>query len=110
MDELLESLVAVYGERIVTAILTGMGCDGLAGCRVVKAAGGVVVAQNRESCTVYGMPKAVIDAGLADTVLPLDAIGDTLAGSWSRRCCRAHPVMVRKSPFPPTQELFRGAV
>lgn len=85
MDELLESLVAVYGERIVTAILTGMGCDGLAGCRVVKAAGGVVVAQNRESCTVYGMPKAVIDAGLADAVLPLDAIGDTLAGSWSRR-------------------------
>jgi len=85
MDALLESLVDVYGERIVAAILTGMGCDGLAGCRAVKAAGGTVVAQNRESCTVYGMPKAVIDAGLADVVLPLDAIGKLLAGSRSRQ-------------------------
>ena len=85
MDELLESLVDVYGERIVATILTGMGCDGLAGCRAVKAAGGAVVAQNRESSAVYGMPKAVIDAGLADVVLPLDAIGDMLAGNRYRR-------------------------
>ena len=85
LDVLLESLVDVYDDRIVAAVLTGMGCDGLAGCRAVKAGGGTVIAQDRESCTVYGMPKAVIEAGLADLVLPLEAIGEVLVGNKFRR-------------------------
>lgn len=85
VDVLLESLVDVYGDRIVATILTGMGSDGLAGCRAVKAVGGAVVAQDRNDCVVYGMPKAVIEAGLADVVLPLDAIGEVLGGNRYRR-------------------------
>ena len=73
-DSLLESLVPIYGSRLMAVVLTGMGQDGLAGCRAVKAAGGFVVAQSAAGCTVYGMPKAVIAAGLADAVLPLEAI------------------------------------
>ena len=85
VDVLLESLAAVCSDKLVATILTGMGCDGLAGCRVVKAAGGAVVAQDRTSCVVYGMPKAVIEAGLADVVLPLDEIGEVLGGNRYRR-------------------------
>jgi two-component system chemotaxis response regulator CheB len=85
VDVLLESLTEIYADKIVATILTGMGSDGLAGCRAVKAAGGAVVAQDRAGCVVYGMPKAVIDAGLADVVLPLDTIGEVLAGNRYRR-------------------------
>ena len=48
-------------------------------------AGGVVIAQDRQGCTVYGMPKAVIDAGLADVVLPLDQIGEAISGNQYRK-------------------------
>ena len=85
VDVLLESLVDCYGERMVATILTGMGSDGLEGCRAVKAAGGAVVAQDQESCAVYGMPKAVVTAGLADLVLPLDTIGEVLSRGEYRR-------------------------
>jgi two-component system chemotaxis response regulator CheB len=54
--------------------MTGMGNDGKLGASVNHAAGGVTIAQNAETCVVYGMPKAVIDAGLADVVVPLDNI------------------------------------
>jgi two-component system chemotaxis response regulator CheB len=73
-DVLLESLVQVYGGRLLVAVLTGMGQDGLAGCAAVKAAGGTVLAQDAESCVVYGMPKAVIDKGLADEVVPISGM------------------------------------
>ena len=85
LDCLLESLVPVYGSKVVAAVLTGMGSDGLEGCRSLKAAGGVVIAQDRQGCTVYGMPKAVIDAGLADVVLPLDQIGEAISGNQYRK-------------------------
>ena len=78
LDCLLESLVPAYGEKVVTAVLTGMGSDGLEGCRRVKAAGGAVIAQDRQGCTVYGMPKAVVDAGLTDAIVPLDQIGEVI--------------------------------
>lgn len=74
LDVLLESLVEIHGGRLLAVVLTGMGQDGLAGCRAVKAAGGHVIAQAAEGCAVYGMPKAVVEAGLVDAVLPLDAI------------------------------------
>ncbi len=85
LDCLLESLVPIYGGKVVAAVLTGMGSDGLEGCRSLKAAGGVVIAQDRQGCTVYGMPKAVIDAGLADVVLPLDHIGDAISENQYRK-------------------------
>jgi two-component system chemotaxis response regulator CheB len=63
---------------VLAVVLTGMGRDGLEGCRRIKAGGGVVVAQNEDTCTVYGMPRAVVEAGLADFVLPLDRIAEEI--------------------------------
>lgn len=59
---------------ILGVVLTGMGQDGLVGCRQIKQDGGTVVAQNEETCVVYGMPRAVVEAGVADVALPLDRI------------------------------------
>ena len=78
-DNLLESMVEIYGGRMIAVVLTGMGCDGLEGIRKLKARGGCVVAQSPETCSVYGMPKAVIEHDLADAVLPPEAIGPLLA-------------------------------
>lgn len=83
-DNLLESMVAIYGGRMIAVVLTGMGCDGLEGARSLKAKGGCIIAQSPETCCVYGMPKAVIENGLADAVLPPEAIGPALAAGWPR--------------------------
>ena len=64
----------VYGARVLLVVLTGMGRDGLEGAKAVHAAGGHILVEAESSCTVYGMPRAVADAGLADEVLPLDEL------------------------------------
>jgi two-component system chemotaxis response regulator CheB len=74
-DPMLRSLVHVYGGRLLTVVLTGMGHDGLAGCREVVRAGGTVVAQDEATSVVWGMPGAVATAGLCSAVLPLKEIG-----------------------------------
>jgi len=71
VDVLFKSLADVYGGATLGLILTGMGKDGLEGARKIKAKGGSIVAQDRETSVVYGMPRAVFEAGLADEVLPL---------------------------------------
>lgn len=71
-NELLQSVAQCVGRRSLGVILTGMGSDGLEGMRVLKAKGGRALAQNDQSCVVYGMPKAVVDAGLADEILDID--------------------------------------
>ncbi len=76
IDYLLKSAVNSFVGNIAVLIMTGMGSDGLNGSQLVKKAGGYVVAQNGESCVVYGMPKAIIEAGLADEVLSLNEIPD----------------------------------
>jgi two-component system chemotaxis response regulator CheB len=73
-DVLLASVAAVYGRQGVGIILTGMGSDGTLGLRLLKRHGCYVVAQDEASCVVYGMPKAAVEAGVTDAVLPLDAI------------------------------------
>ena len=75
VDILFRTAAAVYGGAVVAAILTGMGSDGLAGCRLLRAAGSTVLAQDQATSTVWGMPGVVANAGLANRVLPLDAIG-----------------------------------
>jgi two-component system chemotaxis response regulator CheB len=57
---------------VLAVVLTGMGCDGLDGCRELKRQGGTVLTQSAEGCVVYGMPKAVSEAGLTDEVVPLE--------------------------------------
>jgi two-component system chemotaxis response regulator CheB len=69
----------VFGERTVLVVLTGMGEDGLSGAGAVKAAGGRVLVQARESCTVYGMPRAVADADLADEIVPLAELAEAIS-------------------------------
>ena len=75
VDPMLRSLVEIYGERVLTVILTGMGHDGLKGSREVTKAGGTVLAQNEETSVVWGMPGAVATAGVCTEVLPVEALG-----------------------------------
>ncbi|HPO08882.1 MAG TPA: chemotaxis protein CheB, partial [bacterium] len=73
--------VKVFGGRIMTVILTGMGQDGMLGCRDVVAAGGRVIAQDEASSVVWGMPGAAALDGTCSAVLPLDEIGPWLRKS-----------------------------
>lgn len=73
-DPMLRSLSKVYGKSLCTIVLTGMGSDGCEGAKEVVNTGGSVVAQDEASSIVYGMPKAVVDAGICKAVLPLDDI------------------------------------
>ncbi|NOX60353.1 MAG: chemotaxis response regulator protein-glutamate methylesterase [Chloroflexi bacterium] len=71
VDALFRSAAEIYGSRVVGMVLTGMGEDGKTGAAWIKAQGGIVLAEAESSCVVYGMPRAVIEAGLADEVAPL---------------------------------------
>ena len=66
--------VAPIGKNLVAVIMTGMGCDGCEGMKKIKAQGGYSIAQDESTSVVYGMPKAVVDAGLADEVRPVQYI------------------------------------
>jgi two-component system chemotaxis response regulator CheB len=68
---LFSSMAKVCGRYCMAVVLTGMGDDGTEGCRVVKAAGGRVLAESAETAVIYGMPRQVAEAGLADHVAPL---------------------------------------
>ncbi|MEM9175475.1 MAG: chemotaxis response regulator protein-glutamate methylesterase [Myxococcota bacterium] len=74
VDRLFISAAKVYGERLLSVVLTGMGDDGREGACQVKAAGGRVIAESEETAVIYGMPKQVVNAGAADAVLPLHEI------------------------------------
>lgn len=78
-DVTLKSAAQVYGARAVGVVLTGMGRDGALGLAAVKAAGGRTIAQDKATCTVYGMPKAAVEMGVVDEVLPLDQIGQSVS-------------------------------
>lgn len=70
--------VAQFGSDLVSVIMTGMGSDGCEGMKKIKANGGYSIAQDESSCVVYGMPKAVVDAGLADEIRPLNKIAEAI--------------------------------
>jgi len=74
VDFTLRSAVNSYDGHLLVVILTGMGRDGTEGCRLVKSRGGRILAQHADGCTVYGMPKSVITAGLAHEVIQLRGI------------------------------------
>ncbi len=74
VDVLFRSVAKVYGSGVLAVVLTGMGSDGMSGCRTIREQGGSVLAQDQASSIVWGMPGAVTTAGLAHKVLPLDAI------------------------------------
>jgi two-component system chemotaxis response regulator CheB len=84
VDVLFRSAAAVYGAGVLAVVLTGMGSDGMLGCRVICEHGGSVLAQDQASSTVWGMPGAVANAGLAHKVLPLNAIAPEILWLASR--------------------------
>jgi len=75
------SVVDEFGGNVVAIILTGMGRDGADGAAQLQAKGAYVIAESQESCVVYGMPKAAVDAGIVDELLPLTDIPDALLRS-----------------------------
>jgi len=78
-DLLIEDAARVYGDRLVLVVLTGMGQDGLRGAHEVRKRGGRILAESQETCTVYGMPRAIVEAKLADDVLPLERMAAMIA-------------------------------
>ncbi|MCC5638544.1 chemotaxis response regulator protein-glutamate methylesterase [Nostoc sp. CHAB 5844] len=72
VDVLLRSVAQVYGASAIAVILTGMGQDGLHGCQCIREAGGKVLAQDEASSVVWGMPSFVVNAGLANRIVPLE--------------------------------------
>lgn len=86
VDVLFRSLVPVYGPNVLAIVLTGMGQDGLRGAQEIREAGGTVLAQDEATSVVWGMPGAVVRAGVAQQVLPLEEI----AGEIGRRVRGRH--------------------
>ncbi|MCA1795927.1 MAG: CheB methylesterase domain-containing protein, partial [Desulfobacteraceae bacterium] len=74
VDYLFRSISKVYGKHALGIIMTGMGSDGVLGLRLMKRLGARVIAQDKQSCVVFGMPGEAVNAGVVDHVVPLDHI------------------------------------
>lgn len=77
-NELIASVGEALGSRALAVVLTGMGSDGLEGVKVVKSKFGRAIAQSDATCVVYGMPKAIVDAGLADEIVDIDKVAHAI--------------------------------
>jgi two-component system chemotaxis response regulator CheB len=75
VDLMISSLAEATNGSMLGVILTGMGNDGFKGMQLLKSKGGLTIAQDEATSTIYGMPKACVDGGVADEVLPLGQIG-----------------------------------
>src|SRR3954452_594239 len=78
-DLTIADAASIYGASMVLVVLTGMGKDGLEGAHAVKKAGGRILVEAESTCVVYGMPRAVAEAGLADEILPLHELPAAIA-------------------------------
>ncbi|MBI1938194.1 MAG: chemotaxis response regulator protein-glutamate methylesterase [Ignavibacteriales bacterium] len=78
VDVMINSVVEYYGKSTLGVIMTGMGKDGLEAIKNLKTLGGHCIAQDEQTCVVYGMPKAIVEGGLADSVLPLEKIPEMI--------------------------------
>jgi two-component system chemotaxis response regulator CheB len=78
VDVLFESAAEVFGDRVLGIVMTGMGSDGRQGASRIKAQGGRIYTEAEESCVIYGMPAAVVEAGLSDRSIPLDRLAETI--------------------------------
>ena len=96
VDPLFRSAVTAYDGAVLAVVLTGMGADGRAGCSAVRDAGGTVVVQDQATSVVWGMPGAVASAGLADEVLPLDRVAESI----TRHLARAVPGVPPRTATP----------
>ena len=105
VDVLFRSAAAVYGAGVVACVLTGMGRDGAQGAERVRAAGGRIIVQDEASSVVWGMPGAVVAAGVATDVVPLRQIADRLQVALGNRRI-ARPLLPAS---PPRAVAFGGA-
>ena len=78
VDVLFRSAAEVYGSRTLAVVMTGMGADGRDGAAWIKAGGGIVLTEAEESCVVYGMPRAVVEAGLSDASVHLEQLAGAI--------------------------------
>lgn len=81
VDVLMLSIAETYSGQVLGIILTGLGNDGTKGMTEIKNKGGKTIAESEESCVVYGMPRSVVEAGLADKVVPLDEVAGEIINS-----------------------------
>jgi len=88
LDPMLQSVGALFGEGVAAVVLTGMGRDGVQGAARLVAAGGSVLAQDEASSAVWGMPRAVVDAGLACAIMPPDKLARRVASRLGDGACR----------------------
>jgi len=93
VNVLFKSIAESCGSRAIGIVLSGTGSDGVAGCRFIRATGGLTLAQQPDEAKYSGMPLAVIDAGLADQVVPAEEIGERLTARIPG--CAAPPLAVR---------------
>jgi two-component system chemotaxis response regulator CheB len=85
VDVLFRSAAEAAGAHVVAALLTGMGSDGALGMQAIRAAGGTTLAEAASTCVVYGMPKAAIELGVVDRVVPLDRMAAAVVEETARR-------------------------
>jgi two-component system chemotaxis response regulator CheB len=85
VDVLFRSAAEAAGSHVVAALLTGMGSDGALGMQAIRAAGGTTLAEDASSCVVYGMPKAAIELGVVDRVVPLERMAETVVEAVAKR-------------------------
>ena len=91
VDVLFRSGVNGAGPNAVAVIMTGMGDDGARGMKDLHDAGAFTVAQNEETCTVYGMPKMAVQLGAVDRIVPLERIAPLIMGLWAQPQGRQNP-------------------
>lgn len=78
VDVLFQSAAEIFGGRTLGVVMTGMGTDGKAGAAWIKAQGGTIFTESEETCVVYGMPSAVVEAGLSDKIIRLERMAQAL--------------------------------
>jgi two-component system chemotaxis response regulator CheB len=81
VDVLMTSVAKVYGSRAVGVVLTGMGSDGAVGLGAIRQAGGRTLAESEESCVIYGMPKAAVEAGVVERTVHLSGMAAEILGA-----------------------------
>ena len=81
VDALMLSVVENFSGHVLGVILTGLGNDGLKGMKEIKNSGGRTIAESEATCVVYGMPKAVVESGVADKIVPIDEIAGEIINS-----------------------------
>jgi two-component system chemotaxis response regulator CheB len=78
VDVLFQSAAELFQARTLGVVMTGMGDDGKQGAAWIKAQGGTVLTEAESSCIIYGMPRAVTEAGLSDAAIPLGQIAPAI--------------------------------